>query len=293
MLKRERIVLRLLSKTAKPLTKTVFVKLVFLLRHETSLKKVPSFYDFVPYRFGPFSFTLYWELERLRRYGLVAVENEHVELHKANLARAYEEAKGMAAPANSAVTNIVSRYGQLSQRDLVSSVYCRYPWFALNSRLPERSLASIPCPANAPNAAYTVGYQGKSVDAFLNRLLKLGIRVLIDVRANPVSRKYGFSGTRLGQLSKRLGLEYCHVPSLGIPSNLRANLKGIASYQHLLDKYERSTLSLRSEEVRQVGQMMNQRASVLVCFEKDIHCCHRKRLATAVANETGLEVVHL
>ena len=47
------------------------MKLVFLLRHETCLKDVPSFYDFVPYKFGPFSFTLYRELERLQQNGYV------------------------------------------------------------------------------------------------------------------------------------------------------------------------------------------------------------------------------
>ena len=53
MLTRERIILRLLTQVAKPLSRTVLVKLVFLLRHETTLKDVPSFYDFVPYKFGP------------------------------------------------------------------------------------------------------------------------------------------------------------------------------------------------------------------------------------------------
>ena len=32
------------------------------------------------------------------------------------------------------------------------------------------------------------------MEAFFNHLLKLGIDVLIDVRANPISRKFGFSG---------------------------------------------------------------------------------------------------
>ena len=88
MLKRERIILNLLSRVAKPLSRTVFVKLVFLLRHETALKDMPSFYDFVPYNFGPFSFTLYWELERLQQNGYVTTQQEHVALCEATLSHA-------------------------------------------------------------------------------------------------------------------------------------------------------------------------------------------------------------
>lgn len=45
MLTRKRTILSLLTQVAKPLPRTVFVKLVFLLRHETTLKDVSSFMD--------------------------------------------------------------------------------------------------------------------------------------------------------------------------------------------------------------------------------------------------------
>ena len=293
MLTREKIILSLLTQVAKPLSRTVFVKLVFLLRHETTLQDTPSFYDFVPYNFGPFSFTLYWELERLRQYGYVTIQEEHVALCEPNLDRSCREAKDLPTLTIAAVAQIVRRYGRRSQKALVSDVYRRYPWFALNSQLPERKLVSLQRPEKAPPAVYTAGYEGQSVDAFFNLLLKLGIDVLIDVRANPISRKYGFAGARLGQFCERLGLEYCHVPSLGIPSNARTGLSNFASYQRLLSRYERLILAERCEEVKEVGQFMCRRPSVLMCVEKDVHCCHRGRLADAVADTTGLEVVHL
>ena len=49
----------------------------------------------------------------------------------------------------------------------------------------------------------------------------------------------------------------------------------------------------RFTEVQDLGRLMRLRPSVLVCVEKDVRCCHRSRLAEAVARETGLEVVHL
>ncbi len=293
MLIRQKIILRLLVETAKPLAKTVFVKLVFLLRSETCLQNVSTFYDFVPYHFGPFSFTLYSELARLQTHGLVNDGPERIELNKASLTRSHALAEGVTPDLRSAVTSIVRQYGQVSRPDLVSTVYRNYPWFALNSKLPEGQLAAIPRPDDAPPAAYTTGYQGKSVDAFLNGLLKKGIRTLIDVRANPISRKHGFSGKRLGQLCQKLNLTYVHVPSLGIPSGLRTGLVDLNSYKSLLDEYERSTLQERPAEIREVGERMNRSASVLVCFEEDTRCCHRTRLANAIANDTGLKVVHL
>ena len=75
MLMRQRTILDLLTRIERPVTRTVLGKLVFLLRHETVLWHSPSFYDFVPYKYGPFSFTLYRELELLRQTGYVAVDD--------------------------------------------------------------------------------------------------------------------------------------------------------------------------------------------------------------------------
>ena len=148
-------------------------------------------------------------------------------------------------------------------------------------------------PEKARPAVYTTGYEGRSVDAFFNDLLKWGIHVLVDVRANPVSRKYGFSRLRLAEFCEKLGLQYRHVPALGIPGVARARLNSFTSYQRLLNVYESATLPERTSEVQEVGRLMLRQPSVLVCVEKDVRCCHRSRLAEAVARDTGLEVVHL
>jgi uncharacterized protein (DUF488 family) len=293
VLTRQKTVLSLLTQAGRPLSPTVFVKLVFLLRHETGLERDRSFYDFVPYNFGPFSFTLYWDLGSLRQNGYVTTEEERIALCGRTLELAEKEAEELPASVHDAVADVLSRYGRMNQKALIRDVYSRYPWFALNSKLPERDSVSVPRPKKARRAVYTAGYEGRSVDAFFNDLLKQGIRVVVDVRANPVSRKYGFSGLRLGEFCKKLGLEYRHVPSLGIPSTDRAGLNGFASYQRLLNRYEQAMLPDLSVEVEDVGRLMRQQPSVLVCVEKDVRCCHRSRLADAVAQATGLEVVHL
>ena len=285
---REKIVLKLLNQLHQPVSKTVFVKLVFLLRHETSLRNMSSFYDFVPYKYGPFSFTLYRELERLMSNGYVReVEGKLVPLPLV------ASAGPLAPPSKTAVRHVVENYGNTSIEAILEDVYRRYPWFALNSELPQRRFASIEPPLKAPPAVYTSGYEGMSVEGFFNRLLRQGIRLLIDVRANPVSRKYGFAGSRLRQFCERLGLSYRHEPSVGIPRGARAELNDLASYRRLFCHYEESILSAQFRKIAELGGIMSEIPSVLVCFEKDVERCHRGCLAPHIARESGLKVIHL
>ena len=218
---------------------------------------------------------------------------EDIAVCRRTLELAEKQVEELPASIRSAVADVLTRYGRMNQKALIREVYGRYPWFALNSKLPERDSLSVQRPKKARPAVYTAGYEGRSVDAFFNDLLKRGIHVVVDVRANPVSRKYGFSGLRLAEFCKKLGLQYRHVPTLGIPGVARAGLNGFASYQRLLKRYEEAMLPERAAEVQDVGRLMRRQPSVLVCVEKDVRCCHRSRLAEAVARETGMEVVHL
>ncbi|MDE2858856.1 MAG: DUF488 family protein [Chloroflexota bacterium] len=293
MLNRERIALKVLEEAGGRLPKTTFVKLVFLLRMETALKQNSSFYDFVPYKYGPYSFALYRDLYRLESHGYVSEADDSFALNEKLLIEAQSQTKKLKRSLQCAVVDIVERYGQMKLSPLIKDVYDRYRWYALNSERSERRLFPMPFRPKAPVAVYTVGYEGKSVDAFFNYLLEKGIETIIDVRANPISRKYGFSGSRMKQIGEYLGIEYQHFPSLGVASSERANLRDNGSYTRLFNKYEQHILAYRKQEVREVGKYMQSWPSVLVCVEKDVTCCHRSRLAIAVARESRLRVTHL
>ena len=293
MLTRERIALKVLEEAGGSLPKTVFVKLMFLLRMETGLKQNSSFYDFVPYKYGPHSFALYRDLFRIGTYGYVEEGDDYVALNEKLEVETQHQTKGLSNYIQFAVADIVVRYGQMKVSPLIRDVYDRYRWYALNSERPERKLFPIPSRPKASPAVYTIGYEGKSVDAFFNYLLEKGIETVVDVRANPVSRKYGFAGSRMKQIGENLGLSYCHCPTLGISSTARANLSDRASRARLFAKYEQTTLVERRQEVEDVATLMRRRPSALVCVEKDVECCHRSRLAFVLARESGLRVVHL
>jgi len=145
----------------------------------------------------------------------------------------------------------------------------------------------------AKTAVFTAGYEGLQIDGFLDLLVQTGIQRLIDVRNNPVARRYGFHKSTLNRLCGHLSIEYVHIPELGIVSEDRQGLDTSADYNKLFDIYERSTLPKQSTSVDRVGKMMVQKPSVLVCMEAEACRCHRSRLGAEVSRLTGLPLSHL
>jgi len=289
---RQKIILSLLSQSNRGYKLIPFVKLMFLLGEETELRKHISYYDFVPYRFGPFSFTLYQEVNNLRKYGYIAEVESEIRTNTDLLHLVTDAVRTLPKHIKMAVSEIARRYGKLDQNTLLRDVYDRYKWFTIHSELSEFKTTDIIL-REAPVAIYTAGYEQQSIESFLNSFLKRGIKKIIDTRANPVSRRFGFAKSRLIEITMKLGLEYCHVPELGIKSTYRKNLTTPESYRQLLDLYESEMLSGKVSNISQVGKMMLNMPSVLICMEGDERRCHRSRLAAAIAAETNLSVIHL
>lgn len=293
MLNRERIALSLLEMAGGTLSRTKFVKLMFLLRMQTDLWRISSYYDFVPYKFGPFSFALYRDIERLEAHGLVSSCEDGFALNPLRSDETKFQRGKLSRSALEEISRMWILYGRFNTDALVLSVYRRYPWYAINSERDERNRVDLPTRRMPSPAVYTTGYEGKSVDGFFDQLLKAGIKMIIDVRANPVSRKYGFAGSRMKEIAGKLSMEYRHFPSLGISGDSRRGLSDEASRERLFYSYETHTLARRCREVREVGELMRQSPSTLVCIERDVETCHRSRLARAVADDTGMATVHL
>src|SRR5437660_547721 len=71
-----------------------------------------------------------------------------------------------------------------------------------------------------------VGYEGRTIDEFVNSLLRQGIQRLVDVRLTPLSRKRGFSKTALGLALEAAGITYEHRSALGNPKHNRTGFAG-------------------------------------------------------------------
>ena len=239
MLIRQKVILLLIDQvggqmpdgTQEKVSRLQLVKWAFLLEKETKMK---TFYQFVPYHYGPFSFTLYHELEGLIR------NNYIIEPSKDEIQRSSD----VAAPSiDSALGNEINdfskKYRSLSTEELINHVYSHYPWFTINAKKPENRKKKRP---KGKCAVYTAGYEGLHIDGFLNILLEAGIQQVIDVRSNPVSRRYGFHKSTLSKLCENLDIQYRHVPEVGIPSESRANLQQISDYTRLFQNYKEKVL---------------------------------------------------
>ena len=259
------------------------VKLMFLVSAESSLPS-RSLYDFVPYRFGPYSFTLYHDWGRLVCQGFGAeASNEEFSLTESG--RAVAEA--LDHRRLKAIDQVHERFRNMDTNSVIDHVYDRWRWFTINSA--RQTQFEKPPRPEAPKKIYTVGYQRISVDLLLNRLMKVGIQVLADVRANPTARRYGFHRSTLDRLCKYVGIRYVHEPRLGVGRERRRQLSTHPDYTWYMDEY-RSGLSRERSAIDRIGSLVTEFPTALMCFEADDRQCHRLPLAQVLSAGLGLEV---
>ena len=284
MLNRQKCLLFMIERAGRPVTRLELTKWAFLLAHEMPSGGGTAFYQFLPYQYGPFSFCLYREADALVRDGYL-VEKEHFWCLVEDVPRPTAVLSGRV---RDDAAGIVARFADKTPGALTDYVYEGFPWFTANSSI--RRLRARPV---ASAAVHTVGYEGWQVDGFLDMLMHAGIRRLIDVRSNPVARRYGFHKSTLHRLCGKVEIEYLHFPQLGIRSEFRRGLKGPADYEALFARYERETLAREAETVKRTAELMCGKPSALMCVEADPQRCHRSRLAKAVVRVAALPVCHL
>lgn len=140
----------------------------------------------------------------------------------------------------------------------------------------------------------TIGYEGRSLDAFVASLHEHGVTVLVDVRWTPISRKRGFSKGALREAVESAGIRYLHVKELGSPKELRVELYDSGNYKEFFDKYRRY-LTDNISALDQVVDFLDEEKLCLLCFERRPHECHRHVLAEEIHQmaEGAVRVTHL
>ncbi len=176
MLQRQRTTLALLQEAGQALSATQLFKLVFLLAEETSLGRDGAFYDFLPYKFGPYSFALYRELEALVSQGYMNEQHSGSTNTYSITSLGTREQNAVGSDARRSVRFICEKYGKLGIKQLLRSVYAQYPWYSTRSELDNLVPLDVPKPSIAPPAVYTMGYEERSVDGFFDKLLRVGIQ---------------------------------------------------------------------------------------------------------------------
>lgn len=293
LLNRQKALLNYISISGEIKSKTLLVKAFFLLCEEELKPRGSSLYDFFPYKYGPFSFSLMkLDIQRLINEGIIS-DLPYCVIDKR---RANEIIGGLDGAMSSALEKTYNKYGRMSVAKVKDYVYARYPYFAIHNE--NNPKAYLPYdPANSPlfqeARIFTIGYEGKTLDAFLNILIANNIKSLVDIRNNPVSMKYGFTGRLLKHYVEETGIKYISVPELGIESRHRKNLDNQDDYATLFKIYENEILPQRNDKMALLRNLiMQEKRIALMCFEKDEQMCHRgiasRYLQSYCGNKYGL-----
>jgi Uncharacterized conserved protein len=269
-------------------------KLMFLF---TVMQENPVYY-FFPYKYGCYSFQLNKDLKTLCNYNLIEEKNEGWYLNFQN-----DISYTLYPEDQSLLEKHLQNFGELKGKSLIRYVYKNYPYFAIKSEIAKDYLSKQDWkkvieakPQKFNFTLFTIGYEAKTLDQYLNKLIQEDIKVLFDVRKNPISRKFGFSKNQLKWGVEAIGIEYIHLPELGIESNQRKSLISLEDYQKLFDKYKKTTLLASTKDQDLIINVLNEKKRVaLTCFEANPNFCHRLSLAESILEkyEKNLFLEHL
>jgi len=290
---RRKILLALVEAFGCRLKRTDCQKLLFLFCQYTK----QNFYDFFPYQYGGFSFLSYQDKRILTSQGLLSKDDDFEFIADDSFINQLKPKDQVALKTFAAETN------GLRGHSLIRKTYLEFPQYTCQSTilsdvLIQDEIASVQawwCQDTSPRL-FTIGYEGRSIDAYLNLLIANNVKALVDVRKNPLSMKYGFSKTKLQDYVERAGLKYYHLPDLGIPSNLRQDLDSPEAYRELFAHYRAEILPDQVDSLEDVRALLSKHTRIaLTCFEKDPHCCHRNQVAEHLAESQDFDtqVAHL
>lgn len=131
----------------------------------------------------------------------------------------------------------------------------------------------MPPEPEAKDSIFSVGYEGRSIDEFVDVLRTNGVEIVVDVRLNAISRKRGFSKTALSTALKTAAIDYQHERELGNPKDNRdAFRSGLRSAR---TRYRRHLRNGATPSFEAVVELARERKVALLCFENDHATCHR------------------
>lgn len=289
MFYRRKIILALIQSFEGTIEKITLQKLLFLF----TLRQDKPDYDFVPFHYGCFSFSANADLTAMVKHGLLTEDkNSFSRTDKTNHVSALNEKD------KRILVEVKNSYGKMSSTSLMKHTYLNHNYYAINSKVAKDLLTNdqykkiiASKPISNRTILFTIGYEGISLEEYLNRLIKNDVKLLIDVRNNPMSMKFGFSKSQIKKYCESLGIEYLHIPEVGIQSEHRKELRTQKDYDKLFISYKEDTLTKTKEyQIKIISLLLEKKRVALTCFEANICQCHRKHLAEAITPIPGCNV---
>jgi uncharacterized protein (DUF488 family) len=294
MFYRRKILLAFFEAFGSHIDKIRLQKLLFLFCQE---QEEPAFH-FVPYKFGCYSFQANADLLALNKTGVVDdCDNEwHFKQPSSGSVALCKEDENL-------LKELQQRFSRMNKKQLIRHTYINFPFFAINSTILDQNLSESEIAVvhrsivrDTTKTLFTIGYEGRTLEEFINILLEKNISLLCDVRKNAFSMKYGFSKNILSNACTNAHLTYLHFPDLGIESAQRKSLKTKEDYSNLFVRYCQTVLMDSISVQKKLGQKIQTAGrAALMCFEADPAMCHRSYCASALVANTQLNmpVVHL
>ncbi|MBI0400404.1 DUF488 domain-containing protein [Cyclobacterium marinum] len=282
MFYRRKIILGLIELLGGEVEELRLQKLLFLY----AKKKTQSEYDFIPYKYGCYSYSAKADLNTMVKKGFLSeTENKYCIEDKSNY---FQKLK----PADAKLLKeVVLDYGQMSRNALIKHTYLNFPFYAINSTIANEVLPGSlydrvkeAIPNDEEITLFTIGYEGISLEEYLQKLIRNNVKLLVDVRKNPLSMKFGFSKTLLKRFCNSLNIEYFHIPEVGISSDKRQQLESQTDYDNLFAEYRKTTLSETKKAQQEILKLLMQYKRIaLTCFEAEPCQCHRSHLAEFIS----------
>ena len=141
---------------------------------------------------------------------------------------------------------------------------------------------------------FTIGYEQAKSAAVIGELQHAGVKLVIDTRAVAASRRPGFSKRQLAAGLDEADIGYLHLQKLGTPKEGRDAARA-GRLEQLFDIYERhlATPPAREQLDELTAIVQSGRPVCLLCYERDVNHCHRRRIAELICERTGAAVEHL
>lgn len=293
---RRKILLALIQKFGGELLATSLQKDLFLL---TRYQKEKS-YDFIPYKYGCYSLLANQDLEVLTNMGYLE-KRKNQQAIQWMLTSKDDYIKQLKKEDIAAINYIYNTFKEYSLNELIRYTYLNYPYWAINSNIlddilepQEKQKITDQRKVNHIPQLFTIGYEGLSLEQYINKLIINDIKLLCDVRKNSFSQKWGFSKAQLKDACEKVGIKFIHIPQLGIESEERQDLTSFAAYEKLFNKYEKTTLKENWEYLLKVSELLQSNKRIaLTCFEKDVQICHRGVVAKALMELPELKAYKL
>ena len=139
----------------------------------------------------------------------------------------------------------------------------------------------------------TIGYEGSTIEDFIATLTLADVRVLIDIRDVPVSRKRGFSKKALSMTLEGAGIGYVHLRDLGDPKPGRDAAKrgDMQTFERIFRTHLEGSAAQKALE--QAISIASGERVCLLCFERDHSGCHRAIVAEEMAGREAFQIRHL